>query len=303
MFSYKIGSIINSTFNRGKNILQVLPSYLYQDNVKENIILNDASTDKTEEYMLQLSRKEIKIKYYKNPSNLGAAASRNTGVSFSKGQYIFFGEDDLLLPKDHLLTLLEHMMDAKADIIAGRCINMRPGESKDDAIKRADQYKPEPINYRLILTDFQVKTDKDVQLPLLTASMLIRKELFNHVKYDEHYKRNAWREESDFQLSAGEKGYKLYFCPHSACFHFAKINDRGGARASTLIKYELDMFRFNYYMTKKHWDYITAHFKVKNIVLYMTLFIVYIFVQKNLLPFLGKIRVLLTRLLFRKNTS
>jgi len=296
-------SIVIPTYNRGKTLLKVLPSYLYQDNVKEIIIINDASTDRTEEYMLKLSWKEKKIKYYKNPTNLSASASRNIGVSFSNGQYIFFGEDDLLLAKDHLSILLGHMIDNKADIIAGRCISMQPGESNNDALKRADKYKPEPINYKLILTNFQVKTKDDIQLPLLTASMLIKKEVFAKVKYDEYYKRNAWREETDFQLTAGKEGYKLYFCPHSASYHLAKINDRGGARASTIIRYELDMFRFNYYMTKKHWNYIAAHFKVTNIILYMILFIVYILIQKNLFPFLGKIRRLLARPLVRKNTN
>lgn len=294
-------SIVIPTFNRGETLLKVLPSYLHQKNVKEIIIVDDGSTDKTKEYILELSCKKTKIKYFKNHKNLGLPVSRNKGVLNSKTPYIFFGEDDIELSRNHLSILLRHLINNKADIIAGRCICLQPGESKEDALKRANQYKPEPVNYKLIMTNFQVRIDKDTPLPLLAAVMLIRKKVFTKMKYDEHYKRNAWREETDFQISAGEKGYKLYFCPHTVCYHLAKVNNKGGAHTSSLIKYELDIFRFNYYMTKKHWGYITKHFEINNFISYMMRFIIYIIIHKNLLPSLGKVKKLLIRFLVRKS--
>ena len=293
-------SIIIPTFNRIENLQKVIGSYLIQDYLKEIIIIDDASTDDTEKIVQKLSDEEPWIKYFKNNKNLGTPASRNMGVSLSEGSFIFFGEDDIVLQKNHLLILMQHLHKENADIIAGRCISLRPGETKEEGLKRSDNYRSNPVNYRLLLTNFQVPADKDIRLPVLGTSMLIKKEVFKEVRYDENYRRNAWREETDFQLSAGRKGFNLYFCPHTACFHLAKIRNRGGARSSSFIKYEVDIFRFNYYMTRKHWDYIKTNFKIKNIYSYMFIFVGYIILHKNILPFLGKIKGFLVKKLLKR---
>ncbi len=285
-------SVIIPTYNRIGKLIKVLPSYLSQKNVREIIIVDDGSTDNTEITILKLLNNGTRIKYIRNLKNLGAPTSRNIGILNSKGSYIFFGEDDLELSRNHLLILLNHLKINKADIIAGRRIWMQAQESKIDALKRANRYKPQPIDYKLITTNCQVKIASDMQIPLIDASMLVRATIFKTLIYDSNYKINAWREETDFQISAGEKGFKLYYCPHTVSYHLAKIKDKGGQHSSSIFKYELNVFWNNYYMTRKHWKYITTHFEVTSLFLYLIRFSSYRLIDKYFIPFIVRFKKL-----------
>jgi len=64
----------------------------------ELILLNDCSTDESEQVILEFHDK--RIRYYKNEHNLGIALSRNKLIEFSKGEYLAFCDaDDLMKPQ------------------------------------------------------------------------------------------------------------------------------------------------------------------------------------------------------------
>jgi len=61
-------------------------------------VVNDGSTDNTEEVVKSFSDK--RIKYIWHEKNKGAAAARNTGIKIAKGEYIAFQDsDDEWLPE------------------------------------------------------------------------------------------------------------------------------------------------------------------------------------------------------------
>lgn len=268
-------SVVIPTYNRIDTLIKVIPSYLNQKYLRELIIVDDGSKDKTEFLIKNLMKKNKKIKYIKNKNNGGAPYSRNRGVEGSIGSYIFFGEDDLELSENQLSVLLNHLKKNEADIIAGRRIWMRKGESKEQSLSRADKLKSSPINSKLIITNCEVKIPEDTKLPLLDASMLIKKEVFHKVKYDENYKKNAWREETDFQVCAGSKGFKLIYCPHTYCFHLAKKNDKGGNHSARILRYELGILKNNYYFINKNYKFIRKEFKIEHTSIHFLYFFLY----------------------------
>lgn len=86
-------SIIIPTYNRAYLIERSIKSVLdqtYKD--FEVIIVDDASTDNTEEIIRLFENN--KIKYVKNETNKGANAARNTGLQLSKGKYVAFQDSD-----------------------------------------------------------------------------------------------------------------------------------------------------------------------------------------------------------------
>ena len=63
----------------------------------EFILINDGSTDKTEEIIKEYQDK--RIKYFKN-KNQGIGKTRNFGISKSTGKYLMFVDSDDYLEKD-----------------------------------------------------------------------------------------------------------------------------------------------------------------------------------------------------------
>jgi glycosyltransferase involved in cell wall biosynthesis len=86
-------SIVIPTYNRADFLPKTIQSVLnqtYQD--WEMIIVDDGSTDKTEEIVK--GYKESGIRYIVHKSNLGISAARNTGIKKSKGKYIALLDSD-----------------------------------------------------------------------------------------------------------------------------------------------------------------------------------------------------------------
>ena len=90
---------ITPTYNRSKLLKEAIESTIAQTYQNwELIIVDDGSTDDTEEVVNQYIKKDNRIKYFKNPQK-GGSAARNYGVNIAKGEYIaFLDDDDVSLP-------------------------------------------------------------------------------------------------------------------------------------------------------------------------------------------------------------
>ena len=91
-------SIIMPSYNTASYIKESIQSVLNQTYTNwELIIVDDCSTDETEEVLATIT--DSRIKYFKNKENSGAAISRNKALREARGQWIaFLDSDDLWLP-------------------------------------------------------------------------------------------------------------------------------------------------------------------------------------------------------------
>lgn len=103
-------SVIIPTYNRMKTLPRAIKSVLNQtyQNI-ELIIVDDGSTDGTEEYIAGLQ--DSRITYVKNEKNLGPSATRNKGAQIAKGEYIAFQDSD----DDWKIDKLEKQMKVMQD--------------------------------------------------------------------------------------------------------------------------------------------------------------------------------------------
>lgn len=92
-------SVILPAYNAELYIKEAIDSVLAQTFTNfELIILNDGSTDKTEEIIL--SYQDSRIVYVKNEQNLGLIGTLNKGMALAKGKYIArMDADDICLPE------------------------------------------------------------------------------------------------------------------------------------------------------------------------------------------------------------
>ena len=101
-------SIIIPTYNRAHLIGRAIQSVLNQTYQNfEIIVVDDGSTDNTEEMIKEFQKHDKRIKYIRHEKNRGGAAARNTGIKVARGEYIAFQDsDDEWLPEK-----LEKQMD------------------------------------------------------------------------------------------------------------------------------------------------------------------------------------------------
>ena len=73
----------------------------------ELIISDNASQDRTEEICLYYAKKDRRIRYHRNDSNIGAARNFNRTVELAKGQYFKWAAHDDTLAPEYLEKCLE----------------------------------------------------------------------------------------------------------------------------------------------------------------------------------------------------
>lgn len=123
-------SVIIPVYNAEKYIARCLDSILTQGNENiELVLVNDGSTDRSEEIIkTYLGKYNSSIKYIKK-SNDGVANTRNIGLEKATGDYIIFVDSDDYIDKD-LFKNLEPYMQQDIDIIKYKAIIETEEEDK-----------------------------------------------------------------------------------------------------------------------------------------------------------------------------
>ncbi len=98
-------SVVIPTYNRVGFIVETVKSVLSQDFADfELIIVDDGSTDNTEEVVLKHFSGNDKVSYFKK-ENSERGASRNFGFRKSEAEFVVFFDSDDLMHDNHLSTL------------------------------------------------------------------------------------------------------------------------------------------------------------------------------------------------------
>lgn len=116
-------SIIIPTFNREHLIGETLDSVVAQTYENwECLVIDDGSSDYTEELMHFYCRKDNRIRYYQRPFNRlkGASSCRNFGLEKSKGNFIQFLDSDDLLSKSKISAQVKIFVQDK-DVSIATC--------------------------------------------------------------------------------------------------------------------------------------------------------------------------------------
>ena len=116
-------SIVLPTYNRAYIISGALQSVLNQIYHNfEIIVVDDGSTDNTEEIIRNVACKDSRVKYFRNNENKGASGARNVGINLAKGEFIAFQDDDDEWRSDKLVkqvNLLQTLQENFAVVYSG----------------------------------------------------------------------------------------------------------------------------------------------------------------------------------------
>jgi glycosyltransferase involved in cell wall biosynthesis len=110
-------SIITPMFNSEAYISDAIKSVINQTYKNwELLLIDDCSTDKTLEIAQSFLDKYPNIKLLINPTNLGAAITRNRGIEAAKGDYIAFLDGDDLWKPEKLQKQLDFLDMEDCDV-------------------------------------------------------------------------------------------------------------------------------------------------------------------------------------------
>lgn len=138
-------SIITPTYNRQSFLEEMIASVAaqtFQD--YEHIIVDDGSTDGTEELIKQLMETHPKIVYIKQ-ENKGRSVARNVGIEAGKGEYVCFLDSDDEWSKNYLAELKGSSQGADFLVTKMIWVNGVTGEKTDRPIEGFSQSKPQKI--------------------------------------------------------------------------------------------------------------------------------------------------------------
>ena len=179
-------SVVIPSYNRGYCIERSIRSVLNQTYQNlELIIVDDASTDNTEEVIKSINDK--RIHYIKLEQNSGANHARNVGTKAARGSYIAFNDsDDLWLPQKlekqmKVMKFEEKRQGDKFGVVYCPIAKY----DHDRLIKNI----PDDLELaETLIGDIYLFMQSNMFIPL--PSLLIRKDVFEHAGYfNENLKR------------------------------------------------------------------------------------------------------------------
>ncbi|PUA27570.1 MAG: hypothetical protein B0W54_13475 [Cellvibrio sp. 79] len=180
-------SIIVPAYNAEKFIESTINSILSQDfSDFEIIVINDGSTDSTEEKVKAIGLLDERVKYVAQPNSGGPAKPRNVGISHAKGEFIFiFDADDLMLegkisrsieclerfPNADLLFTNFSTIDESGHVLKENFLheydtlwNLTDGRSVDYCYLPADKVNPALIKVNFVGTSGVVLRKNSLQI-------------------------------------------------------------------------------------------------------------------------------------------
>ena len=192
-------SVIIPTYNREKLISRCIDSILNQtySNI-EIIIVDDCSTDNTEQVVKNYNNE--KIKYYKLEENRRACYARNYGIEHSKGEYIAFLDSDDAWHSNKIEKQLNYLIEKDVDMVFCGMNRFEVGN---------DQSYYYPLNRNINSNDIYLQVLKENCIA--TVTIFMKRQVYDKVHFNVELKRyQDW----DFALNIC-KLYKVDYIPEA----------------------------------------------------------------------------------------
>lgn len=216
-------SVIIPAYNSEKTIVRTLDSVFNQNYEHlEVIVVNDGSTDSTEQVVKSYSERII----YISQKNAGVSVARNTGFQYSTGEFIQYLDADDLLAEGKISNQVNALNSTKGDVAYGdwKKFNELNGYQEFETVIRELKGRPEIE----LITDFWV--------PL--AALLYTRSIATKI--------GGWNlslpiiQDARYALDAAIHGAKFVYTP--GIMGLYRVNDTGSLSTLSRISFMTDCF-------------------------------------------------------------
>jgi glycosyltransferase involved in cell wall biosynthesis len=236
-------SLVLPTFNRVQALRANLGALRALDGVDEVVVVDDGSSDGTREYLSALAGPGLSV--LRLPRNRGAPAARNAGVERARGAWVLFGEDDCRFPPEFARVLREEAGVHGADAVGAPMVHPARGQPLHAAVAAA-----RALGGAGGIDAVAGFPSAPVVTPLLPAPSLVRRSLAARLRFDEGYRGNAYREETDFFIRAVRAGAICVLTPRTWFWEPGRWP--GGQAGRSALASELWSVRNNWRFLGRH---------------------------------------------------
>lgn len=243
-------SLVLPTYNRAGALRANLGGMLALRDVAEVIVVDDGSSDDTQAACERFAGERLRV--IRHPENRGVAAARNTGIDAAAGEWVLFGEDDCRFPPDYAEVLRGEAERHGADIVSAPLLHL-DGTDADAAqlAARAPRRAQAPS-----MDESNVFPSKAIETPFLPARALVRRAVFDRVRFYDGFPVNGYREETDLFVQAARVGFRCLLTPAAYCYQLDTWD--GGQHHSSPLRYEYWALSNNWRFLRRHGSWLRA---------------------------------------------
>ena len=214
----KILSIITINYNGLKDTCELIDTLPLNDETIEVIVVDNAST---QDEATELEKRYPLIIVIRSDKNLGFAGGNNLGIQAAHGKYLFFINNDAILPQPSALSLLITRLES-SDQIGMVCPKIRFTWGKQP-IQYAGYTPLSKITLRNKSIGFGEQDNGQYDTPHPTpyahgAAMMVKQEVIEKAGVmPECY--FLYYEELDWSMMIRRAGYEIWYEPACTIFH------------------------------------------------------------------------------------
>ena len=226
-------SVIIPTYNRPGSLKRTLNSIFNQSvKPKEIIIIDDSDDDKTKIMLDSLRKKNI---IYIKKKNRGTTKSRNLGIDHSKGEVIFFLDDDVVIFKDYIESTLDYFKNNPKTVgvqwFAYSGHEKRYSTSKiKTALMRTFSLSYHEKNVSKVLPNMNViipkPLTKDIPTEFMGSGTCAIKKRYLDVRFDERLTGYALQEDLDWSYRLYKRYGNLFLLKKKKLYHYYSLTSR-----------------------------------------------------------------------------
>ncbi|MCM1537618.1 MAG: glycosyltransferase [bacterium] len=257
--------MIIPSYNRAHVIIKTIPSYM-QEGVGEIIVIDDCSTDHTQETLLKLKNEIPCLVIKRNKRNRKQTYSKNRGIRLARYPYIYFGDDDSFLTQGTIPVLLGYIKEHPNALISARPLYLKSEREMKDLkqyIRSTERHSAEEgyrfLDWETMTVDWDVFYPKLKKVDVTPACFLIATEHARKLSFDPTYQAaNAFREETDFIMQATEMGLDRYFAPHAYQINYPRAVSDKKTKKRAGFAYRWGHFKNTKYFFDKHYQFMKS---------------------------------------------
>ena len=219
----------------------------------ELIIVDNASSDGTCEWLQELREKHNNVKVVLNKENLGFAAAINIGIKESKGEYIIFLNNDTIVTRGWINGLTQHLMKTLGIGMVGPVTNSIGNEAKINV-----KYRDE-LSMELFAEKYTTKNKGIVfEIPVLAlyCAAMCRDVMEKVGLLDEQFSVGMF-EDDDYSLRIKRAGLKVVCAEDVFIHHFggASFSRMGSQKYQRIFEENRNKFERKWGMSWKPHKY------------------------------------------------